>query len=282
MELISVQDFEKVSSVFQGKVGNSFARFLLRQFAIDKINQLYENNEQYSGGVFAEHVLQDLGVNYKIGYAERLQNLPEGAFITISNHPYGSIDGVILVDLFSKICTNYKVIVNKFLSRIEAMSSSFICVNPNGNEKAAATRDSIIGIKQTLEHISAGYPIGLFPSGAVSDLSLKEMRIRDRAWQEGIIKVIHKANVPILPVRFFDRNSHFYYNLGMIDWKVRILRLPREVFNKAGKNVRIGVGKLISPDDINMSKGIESVTEFLRNSVYNMPIPEKFLLRSDL
>ena len=198
-----------------------------------------------------------------------LHELPEGPFITISNHPYGSIDGVMLVDMFGHIRKDYKVMVNKILSRIETLQDNFICVTPTGTERTAPTRDSIQGIKDALSHVRAGHPLGIFPSGAVSDLSLKDGCIRDREWQEAVIRLIRKLNVPVVPVHFLDRNSDLYYSLGLIDWRIRLLRLPAEVFNKRGKRTRIAIGKVIMPEQQDEFMDIRSFGEFLRSKVYN-------------
>ena len=64
--------------------------------------------------------------------------------ITISNHPYGHIDGLILADYFGH-CSNYKMMVNQFLNRIEALSSSLIPVTPTGVERTVVTTESIMG-----------------------------------------------------------------------------------------------------------------------------------------
>lgn len=74
--------------------------------------------------------LEELGVAYEVFNVEVLERLPEGGFITVSNHPYGGIDGVVLVDLFGRIRPDYKVMVNKFLGRIETLKDNFICVTP--------------------------------------------------------------------------------------------------------------------------------------------------------
>jgi putative hemolysin len=174
-----------------------------------------------------------------------------------------------LVDLFGHIRPDYKVMVNKFLGRIDTLRGNFICVTPTVEERTAPTRDSIQGIKEAVAHIRSGGVLGLFPSGAVSDLSLKDGCIRDREWQEPVIKLIKKLNVPIVPVHFLDRNSNFYYSLGLIDWKVRILRLVAEVFNKRGKRTRIAIGEIITPEQQDNFSDIRQFEDFLRNKVYN-------------
>ena len=76
-------------------------------------------------------------------------------------------------------------------------------------------------------------------------------------------------NVPVVPVHFLDRNSNFYYSLGLVDWKVRLLRLPVEVFNKRGKVTRISLGEIILPEQLQKYEDIDELRDFLRNKVYN-------------
>lgn len=270
MPLLSIDELEKAAPIFRGAAGNAFGRMLMHILAVDKVNDLYDRNIGFIGPDFARAVLKDIGVEYEVIGRERLEKLPDGPFITVSNHPYGSIDGVMLVDLFGHIRPDFKVMVNRFLSRIGTMSDNFICVTPVGAERTAPTRDSIQGIKDSVAHVRDGHPLGLFPSGAVSDLSIKERCIRDREWQEPVIRLIRKLNVPIVPVHFLDRNSDFYYSLGLIDWRVRLLRLPGEVFNKRGKRTRIAIGEIITPEVQKEFDDIGDFRDFLRNKVYNL------------
>lgn len=270
MPLLSIDELEKAAPIFRGAAGNAFGRMLMQILAVDKVNDLYDRNAALTGPDFARAVLKDIGVEYEVIGRERLEKLPDGPFITISNHPYGSIDGVMLVDLFGHIRPDFKVMVNRFLSRIGTLSDNFICVTPVGAERTAPTRDSIQGIKDSVAHVRGGHPLGLFPSGAVSDLSIKERCIRDREWQEPVIRLIRKLNVPVVPVHFLDRNSDFYYSLGLIDWRVRLLRLPGEVFNKRGKRTRIAIGEIITPEVQKEFDDIGDFRDFLRNKVYNL------------
>ena len=280
MPLLTLQELEQLTPLFRGRVGRSLARGTMRLLSVDRLNALYDRHVHLRGADFARSVLEDLGIDYEVfvesAEAEaQLHALDETPFITISNHPYGSIDGVILADLFGHRCTNYKIMVNRILSRVESLAPSFISVTPTGVERTAATKESIMGVRRALGQLRSGGGLGLFPSGAVSDLSLREGCVRDRPWQPAIISLIAKARVPIMPVRFFDRNSSFYYALGLIDWRVRLLRLPTEVFNKAGRPVRIGLAPLISVEEQQRYLATHTIEEFgtwLRSKVYGMEI----------
>jgi putative hemolysin len=63
-------------------------------------------------------------------------------------------------------------------------------VNPFENHKDA--KSSVIGIKETLRHLSDGKPLGMFPAGEVSTYKDGKLVV-DKDWEEGAIKVIQKS-----------------------------------------------------------------------------------------
>jgi putative hemolysin len=282
MKIIDTKDFENLSPIFKGVKGNRLADFFIRFLALDKVNQVYENSIEYKGARFAEGLLNDMGIQYVVGNAERLNNLPKEAFITVSNHPYGGLDGIMLVDLLASIRPDYKLMVNKILSLVKTMKDNFIPVTPMGNKRTAISVSSLHGIRETLKHLHHGHPVGFFPSGAVSDFSLKNLRVRDRRWQNSIIQLIRSVKVPVLPIRFFDKNSPFFYFLGLINWRIRLLRLPSELFNKRDQQPRIGIGKIISVEEQERYPDAGSLGAFLRQSVYEMPKPKSYIPRAML
>ncbi len=277
MKVIEPKDLEPLSFLFRGKSGHRRAEWTIRFLAIDKVNRVYDNSGAWTGAEFTSRLLDDVGVSYTVGNAHILKQLPDGAFITISNHPYGGLDGIMTIDLMARIRPDYKFMVNRILSLIKTLDRNFISVVPAGNKKTGIKAESIRGIRETISHLRAGHPIGFFPSGAVSDFSLRDMRVRDRRWQESILHLIHSARVPVLPLRFFDLNSAFFYFLGLINWRVRLLKLPSEVFNKRGRVERIGIGDLITPDELSRYPDPVTLGKFLRKKVYEMPLPVEFV-----
>lgn len=277
MRVIEPKDFETISFLFRGERGHRLAAFAMRLLAIDKVNRVYDNSGAWTGVEFTSRLLDDVGVNYMIGNAERLKCLPEGPFITVSNHPYGGLDGIMTIDLFARLRPDYKFMVNKILSMIKTLNANFISVAPTGNKMTGVKAASIRGVRETLEHLRKGHPVGFFPSGAVSDFSLKDLRVRDRRWQSGIMHIIHSVKVPVLPIRFFDKNSSYFYFLGLLNWRIRLLRLPSEVFNKKDQEPRIGIGKIVTVEEQKQFRDAESLGGFLRKMVYEMPLPGSFV-----
>ncbi|MBR6002858.1 MAG: 1-acyl-sn-glycerol-3-phosphate acyltransferase [Bacteroidales bacterium] len=280
MPVITPEEIAALVPRLKGKDG--LVRAGLSLTGVDKVNALYDRCLPAEGADFAAALLRDVGVDYLVGGFANLAALADGPFITISNHPYGHMDGIITVDLVGHVRPGFKLMVNKVLGRIRAMAVNFIEVDPTGSERQAATQKSVGGVREALSNLQRGEPLGLFPSGAVSDLSIRDgFRIRDRQWQEAALKIIRKAAVPVLPIRFFDRNSLLFYLLGLIDYRVRLVRLCHEMFNKKNRTVRVGIGPVIYPMEFS-DMSPEELSGFLRDRVYGMPMPSELVRRSSL
>ena len=270
MALITMEDIEGISPVFKGKFGNRLARLAMRITGVNQLSERYERHEDLSGQKFVTAFLKDLNLSYEVQGMEHLQpEILNGPFITISNHPYGGLDGLILIDLFGRFREDYKVMANKFLLMVKTINNNFISVVPKTDASNGVSQESIDGVKKAIRHIKEGHPLGLFPSGAVSDFSFRDCCVRDREWQPSATELIRRLKVPVVPVRFFDRNSNWFYFLGLISWRLRTLRLPREVLNKRCKTVKLGIGEIISVEK-QISVPETDFAAMLRSSVYGI------------
>ncbi len=287
MVIITAQDAaERLSPVFNGRMGRVLFRLAAGLTGVAKINALHDRVDRAGvpyGAPFAKGILDDIGVDFRIGNAERLRDLPEGPFIVVANHNYGHIDGICLLDLFGQRRPETKVLVNELLTWIPGLAPNFIAVNPTLNARQTASATSINGVKSALLQIQEGGPLCMFPSGAVADLKPKEhWTLNERDWQDAAVRLIRKARVPVVPVRFFDRNSNFYYALGLLDYRVRFVRLFHEMFNKRGTHPRLSVGPVISVEEQEAYTDMQDFKDFLRRCVYDMPLTESFINRSEL
>lgn len=282
--VITPEQAPQLLPVFNGKRGKFLFKLGLKLTGIDKVNATHDHLEKAGvtpGPDFAKGILDDVDVDFRIGNPERLQMLPEGPFITISNHVYGHLDGISLLDVIGHVRPKAKVMVNEFLMWIHGLAPNFISVNPAIKDKKT-TATNINGIKSALLQLREGEPLCLFPSGAVADLKPREgWTISERPWQEGALKLIRKARVPVVPIRFFDRNSSFYYALGLMDYRIRFVRLFHELYNKRGTHPRMGIGETIPVEALDAVPE-EQFGSFLRSRIYNMPMPASFVNRSQL
>src|SRR5690606_12606894 len=100
------------------------------------------------GPEFLDKILDHYEIDYDIPQ-EDLKRLPKsGSYITISNHPLGGIDGVLLLDLMLKERKDFKVIANFLLHRIDPLRPYILPVNPFENHRDA--QGSMAGFKSAL------------------------------------------------------------------------------------------------------------------------------------
>ena len=265
--VLDYDDVCKMAPFFKGK--EKLVNRIFHWIAMDKTNDYHSRNLHRPGPDFAHNLFVEIGAKVTLRNAEVLDTLPEGAFITVSNHPFGALDGVALIDIMGHRYPDYKVMVNMILNHIGALRGNFIAVDALASNDPAKRAVSVKGIADAMRHVKQGHPLGFFPAGAVSKLTWG-MRIEDREWQPSVIRIIQKLKVPVVPIYFHGHNSWFFTLLGMIDWRLRTLRLQREVFNKQGYEFRVSVGDIITPEELAKYETPEELGIFLKQQTYKL------------
>ena len=243
---------------------------LIHFLSIDKCNDMHSRLCDTPGPDFCRRMLDELDIKLKIDNAELLDPLPEGPFVTVSNHPFGALDGVTLIDLIGSRRPEFKVMVNMTLNYISALRPSFIAVDSLASDDPVKKAVSVRGIKEAMSRIRNGHPVGFFPAGAVAKLN-GHLRLEDREWQPTVIRLIKKMNVPVIPIYFHGSNSWWFNFLGIVSWQLRTLRLPAEIFKKAHKTIHISIGNPISVEEQNAHSGsLEELGLFLREKTFEL------------
>ncbi len=243
---------------------------LLHWLSVDKVNAVHAHNCQTPGPAFVEGLLRDFDIKLRVDGLDVLDNLPEGPFITVSNHPFGALDGITLIHLIASRRPEYKVMVNMILGRIWAMEPNFIAVDAMSSDDPAKKAVSMHGIKQAIDQVRGGRPLGFFPAGAVSKVNWRG-RLVDRQWQPNVIRLIDKLKVPVIPIYFHGGNSWFFNFLGVVCWQLRTLRLPSEVFRKCHTTMHISVGNPITVEEQRAHAGsIDELGKYLKDATYQL------------
>ena len=271
MGLVTAKEVAKAINVDKyGVLGTFSGWMLMKLLKISTLNKVYNRNRHLKDVAFLNGILDDLQIKFEIP-EEDLKRLPkDGAYITISNHPLGGIDGVLLLKLMLEREPNFKIIANFLLHRIHPLKKYIMPVNPFENLKDA--KSSVVGIKETFRHLSDGKPLGIFPAGEVSTYKDGKLMV-DKPWEEGAIKVIRKAQVPVIPIYFHAKNSRLFYLLSKISGTFRTAKLPSEVFSQKNRVIKVRVGKPISVTEQNEYKTLEEYSEFLRKKTYMLANP---------
>jgi len=267
--VFDITDLQVMSPVFRNRIMSFIGRKLLKWLDFEKVNIIHSTHCHHRGPDFTSAILADpmMDIKYVIHNKERLDSLPEGSFITVSNHPIGSLDGIILIDIFASIRKDYRVMVNEMLMRIGAMADNFISVQPKTGDHNQGNISNTGGVRTCIKCLREGHPLGFFPAGAMS-FKDKNKEVKDRPWTHSVIRLIRKANVPVYPVYFGCKNTNFFYWLGKISWKIRTLRVPAEVFNKRGQTFDIFIGQPILPETLQQYPDDSQLADFLYQATY--------------
>ena len=244
---------------------------LLHFLSVDKVNAVHARNCDTPGPEFVRRMLiDDFKIKLRVDGQEVLDHLPEGAFITVSNHPFGALDGITLIYLITCHRPKFRVMVNMILNKISAMRPNFIAVDAMQTDDPEKRKVSVNGIRQALRLLKEGEPVGFFPAGAMSTITWSG-RLEDRPWQPSILQIISRAKVPVIPIYFHGSNSWWFNFLGKVCWPARSLRLPAEVFRKVGKEIHVSVGQPISVEEIAAhNTSIEELGAYLRSQTYKL------------
>lgn len=235
---------------------------------VDKVNDVHSRGFDRPGPPFVKFLLEDFNIKLRIDNEQVLDNLPEGAFVTVSNHPFGALDGITLIHLIASRRPEYKVMVNMILNRITAMQPNFIAVDQTASDDPAKKAVSIQGIKKAIMQVRRGQPVGFFPAGAMSKVNWRGQLV-DRPWQPSVIRLIEQLKVPVIPIFFHGSNSFLFNFLGVVCWQLRTLRLPSEVWRKCNSTLHISVGDPISVEEQMKHQGsVEEFGEFLKSQTY--------------
>ncbi|MCB0444937.1 MAG: lysophospholipid acyltransferase family protein [Gelidibacter sp.] len=266
MGLVTAKEVAKaIHADKYGVFGTFCGWILMKVLKISTLNKIYKRNKHLSNVAFLDGILDDFQIKFEIP-EEDLKRLPkEGAYITVSNHPLGGIDGILLLKLMIEQRADFKIIGNFLLHRIEPLKPYIMAVNPFEDRKDV--KSSVAGFKNSILHLKEGHPLGVFPAGEVSTYRDGKLVI-DRPWEEAAMKLIQKAEVPVVPIYFHAKNSRLFYKLSKINDTFRTAKLPSELLTQKRRVIKVRIGRPISVNDQKELTTLAEFSEFLRRKTY--------------
>lgn len=271
MGLVSAKEVAKAIHLDKyGFLGTVGGWLLMKVTRISAINKIYNRHKDKEKLVFLDAILNDLKITFEIP-EEDLRRIPKtGAFITISNHPLGGIDGVLLLKLLLESRPDFKIIANFLLHRIEPLKPYIMPVNPFEDRKDV--KSSTAGFMQALRHLKSDMPLGIFPAGEVSTYRDGKLVV-DKPWEVTAMKLVQRAQVPVIPIYFHAKNSRLFYGLAKISDTFRTAKLPSEVLTQKNRIIKVRIGNPISVKAQEEYKELPDFTEFLRKKTYMLSKP---------
>jgi len=266
MSIVSAREVAKAITLDRyGFLGTFCGWILMKVLKISTINRIYNRNKHISDLDFLNGLLRDFQIKFEIP-EEDLKRLPKtGAYITVSNHPLGGIDGILLLKLILEQRSDFKIIANFLLHRIEPLIPYIMPVNPFEHRKDV--KSSVMGFKNSLLHLKNGHPLGLFPAGEVSTYRDGKLLV-DKPWEVAAMKLVKKAEVPVVPIYFHAKNSPLFYRLSKISDTLRTAKLPSELLSQKHRVIKVRIGRPISVTDQAQHDSLEAFTDFIRKKTY--------------
>ncbi|MEO6978489.1 MAG: hemolysin, partial [Mucilaginibacter sp.] len=164
MKVITTEEFAKATKLDKLRMPG-LAGLLMELMKINQVNDLFAQAQPKVGPEFVDAILEGCGIDIEFDESD-LKHIPKtGSFIAIANHPYGGIEGMVLLKMLCMVRPDAKLMANFLLKKIPNLADYFIAVNPFENVEHSS---SISGLKNTLELLANGTPIGIFPAGEVS------------------------------------------------------------------------------------------------------------------
>jgi len=233
-----------LQSPFKKRLLSLITTPLEKLFSIPSLNRVYQNFQtHFDNENFFICALEQLKVDYEVS-EEDLSKIPAaGPLMVLANHPFGGVDGVVLGAILTSVRKDVKLLANSMLGAIPELRPWMIEVNPFGGKKAA--RSNISPMKETIRWLRGGGAIGTFPSGTVSHLKLRGLRVTDPEWTQHTAALIRHTKATVVPIYFEGHNSTLFQILGLLSPFLRTALLPRELVKKADSTIKVRIGKAI-------------------------------------
>lgn len=246
-------------------------RWLERTICQDQLNAILVKMAGKNSVDAATAALNEMHITLE---ASGLDNLPDGRYMFVSNHPLGGLDGLALISLLGqRYDRNIKFLVNDLLMAVEPLRGVFLPVNKYGSQSRAYAAQIEEALKGDGQFIT--FPAGLCsrmqPDGAIADLP----------WQKAA--VVHAVNHQrdIVPVYFNAQNSKFFYRFAKwrkklgIKFNIELIFLPKEMIKQCGATLRVIIGEPIPWDSLDATRPKQEAAR-LRQTVIDMaPSPSK-------
>jgi putative hemolysin len=249
------------------KIHAPFAPLLERLFGLRRFAAIYDDLVSRRGERnFPAHVLEAMAMSFDVA-DEEFGSIPaQGPLVVIANHPFGGVEGMILLDLLQRVRPDVRVLANSLLCRIPELRQAIIPVNPFGGRSAAAANRTPLRV--AIRWVRGGGALLIFPAGSVAHLSLRRREICDPPWQPHLARLLRACAAPVLPVFFPGHNGLFFQLAGLLHPRVRTLLLPREFLNKSGRRFPLRIAHAIPWKKLSGLAEDRELMDYLRLKTY--------------
>ncbi len=255
---------------FRGPLGSCCFN-LLRRYAdsllcVQKIYEIYKVSARQNGDI-VENCLANAGVRCILESGEDF--IPrEGSFISVANHPTGIIDGLAMLSVLRRVRPDVKLIANSISEFFSAFRAHLLYIYPF--DGSTAPNKNLTALNQIIAWLKGGAGVAVFPAGDISSFDYRKWRVLDPQWATTFIRISLLTRSPILPVFIEDHHNFLFHFLGSFHWALRFLLIPRKIFDKKNRYIRISIGKAITYDELKGLGNASNRTSYVRRALYEL------------
>ena len=276
-----IQPIFKLKISAKGPLGSKFAGLaggaLEQLLALNKLDEIYARVcHEKDTLLFLKKVLAEFRVGCRVAPGDLARVPQSGPTVVVANHPFGGIEGIVLARLLLEIRPDVKIMANHLLSRIPELRDVFIFVDPF--EGKNSIRSNLKPLKEAIRWVGQGGLLAIFPAGEVAHLDLKSRAVIDPEWSRVVARIVSKTKASVVPAFFGGANGSLFQVMGLVHPRLRTALLPRELLNKADKELELRLGGPISPQHLAGFEDTKAMTAYLRWRTYSLgAVPKKMV-----
>lgn len=256
---------------------------LEKNLMLSRINEVYARIARDPRPThFFDKCLENFNIRYAISEAD-IRKIPlTGPLVTVGNHPFGGLEGIILGGIMAHVRPDVKILGNYLLQHLTEISDQIISVDVFDNPRSRMANAR--ALKEAIRWVEKGGALVTFPAGEVSHLHWSQGEVTDSPWNPHIGGIIRHARGMVLPVYFPGKNSLLFQVMGLLHPLLRTALLPRELANKSSQTIDVFVGKPIPWETLAEFGSDQEIIQHLRTIVYFLqnrvrPAPRNFIAR---
>ena len=259
------------SSPDQSLTRRSFIRAVETIGGRRRLASLYNRfvNADGAYGDFFDAALKLLELNVRYASAQ-LDKVPRtGPVLFIANHPFGVIDGLVLIALTRQARPDVKVLTHKVLCQAPEAGRHLLPID--FSENGSGVRNNVKSRKMALESLQQGGAIGIFPAGAVS-ASVGPWRgpAVDSAWHPFTAKLVKMSKATVVPVYFAGQNSRIFQMASHISYTWRLSLFFWETARRMGSTLDVGIGDPVAFEELQHHDSRDALLRDLRRRTYDL------------
>lgn len=219
-------------------------RPLERLLRFDDANEIYHTLPQ-DERPFEARGLARMNVGWTVSDADVARIPAEGPVVAVANHPFGMVEGLVLIELLRRARPNdFKILANYILSCYPEMLPNLILVDPFDSEESK--RRNLRGIREAISWLRGGHVLGTFPAGEVAHLEWGKSEVVDPPWSTTVGRLIRRTEATVVPIYFDGINGALFHLAGLVHPLLRTALIPREMVKRQGVELKVHVGQPVS------------------------------------